>query len=909
VFVTITTRAALILGVGLSILGASPTRLWAQPQLDLVSVATDGTPALIETGLTFPVFSGNGRFVAFTSPAANLVDGDTNAMRDVFVRDLLTRTTTRVSIGSDGHQGDAGTDYHVSLNYDGTLVAFGSQAGLDTPHLNTGCGGTNPAGPCTDIYLRDRTRGLTTILSVAANGDASNGHSSDPRISADGRFVVFSSAATNLVPGDTNGVLDVFLRDLAARTTTRLSVTSTGAEATGASLGAHISANGNVVAFVSEATLVSEPDPTCQASSCRRAYVLDRTTGTLTRIPLPASGVSPSGAVVDGVDLTPDGRLIAVTVERAGDSLFALSTTTMFIYDRQTQQIEVLAERSGGGGETAINASGRFVSIGVGTHRGGITFPGLTFDRQTHATVPASDLPAATGIFEPAVQYTADGLRALIVQTLRISLVSHDADLDGLPDAWETQFGLNPNDPADAAADADGDGASNLQEYFAGTQPKGTFKRYFAEGAANSFFSTRFALFNPTDQNTTAIVELLGANGQFRSTTVPLAPHGWGSVTLNELTVLQPDQDFSTIIESDAPIVADRTMSWDKSGYGSHAETSMAAPSTTWYLAEGSTGGSFDLFYLLQNPGDTIANVTVNYLLPALQTPIVKHYSVAPKSRLTIYVDQEGDPLAATDVSAKITADQPILAERAMYFSTPTQAFAAGHEGAAVDAPATSWFFAEGATGSFLDLFLLLANAEATDATVQITYLLPDGSSIVKTYNVAAQSRLTINVDFEDPALKDTPVSAIVESKNAVPIIAERAMWWPSPNWYEAHLSAGATTTGTRWALAEGLVTTTPGTETETYFLIANTSTTPGTADVTLYLADGTSTTKTFTLPATSRTNVQVRVEFPDVADKGGFGTIIQSSGPQIVVERAMYNNAAGQVWAAGTDALGTKLQ
>jgi Tol biopolymer transport system component len=906
---TNTTRATLILCVGLFILAASPTRLWAQPQLDLVSVATDGTPAQLETGLTFPVFSGNGRFVAFTSPAANLVDGDTNGVRDVFVRDLLTRTTARVSVGSDGHQGDENSDYSASLNYDGTLVAFGSQAGLDSPHANTGCKGFFPTEACTDIYLRDRTRGLTTVLSVAANGGAANNHSSDPRISADGRFVVFTSAASNLVPGDTNGVVDVFLRDLAARTTTRLSVTSTGGEATAASLGAHISANGSVVAFVSEAILAGDPDPTCRPNYCRRAYVLDRTTGVLTRVPIPATGLSSSGGIVDAVDLTPDGRLIAVSVERLGEASNGLSTTMMFIYDRQTQQTEVLAERTGGGGEIAISASGRFVSIGFGVLRGGFMTAGLTFDRQTHATVPASDLPPATYVFDPAVQYTADGLRALIVQNSRISLVSHDADLDGLPDAWETQFGLNPNDPADAAADADGDGASNLQEYFAGTQPKGAFKRYFAEGAANSFFSTRFALFNPTDQNTTAIVELLGANGQFRSTTVPLAPHGWGSVTLNESTLLQPDQDFSTIIESDAPIVADRTMSWDKSGYGSHAETSMAAPSTTWYLAEGSTGGSFDLFYLLQNPGDTIANVTVNYLLPAPQAPIVKHYAVAPKSRLTIYVDQEGDTLAATDVSAKITADQPILAERAMYFSTPTQAFAAGHEGAAVDAPATSWFFAEGATGSFFDLFLLLANAEATDATVQITYLLPDGSSIVKTYNVAAQSRLTINVDFEDPALKDTPVSAIVESKNAVPIIAERAMWWPSPNWYEAHLSAGATTTGTRWALAEGLVTTTPGTETETYFLIANTSTTPGTADVTLYLADGTSTTRTFTLPATSRTNVQVRAEFPDVVDKGGFGTIIQSSGPQIVVERAMYNNAAGQVWAAGTDALGTKLQ
>jgi len=241
-------------------------------------------------------------------------------------------------------------------------------------------------------------------------------------------------------------------------------------------------------------------------------------------------------------------------------------------------------------------------------------------------------------------------------------------------------------------------------------------------------------------------------------------------------------------------------------------------------------GGAFDLFYLLQNPGDAAATVTVNYLRPAPAAPIAKTYLIPARTRQTIYVDTEGPELAATDVSAKITSDQPILAERAMYFSTPTQPFAAGHEGAAVAAPATSWFLAEGATGSFFDLFLLLANAETTDAQVTVTYLLTSGDPIVKHYLVAAQSRMTINVDFEDPRLLDASLSTIVESTNNVPVIAERAMWWPSPNWYEAHLSAGSTTTGTRWALADGLVTNTAGAETETYILLANTSPMSGSA-------------------------------------------------------------------------------
>jgi len=244
-----------------------------------------------------------------------------------------------------------------------------------------------------------------------------------------------------------------------------------------------------------------------------------------------------------------------------------------------------------------------------------------------------------------------------------------------------------------------------------------------------------------------------------------------------------------------------------------------------------------------------------------------------------------------------------------MYFSTPTQPFAAGHEGAAVAAPATSWFLAEGATGSFFDLFLLLANAETTDAQVTVTYLLTSGDPIVKHYLVAAQSRMTINVDFEDPRLLDASLSTIVESTNNVPVIAERAMWWPSPNWYEAHLSAGSTTTGTRWALADGLVTNTAGAETETYILLANTSPVSGSAAVTLYFPDGSSKTKTYALSANSRFNVQVSVEFPEALNKEGFGTIIQSDGLQLVVERAIYSNANGQTWAAGSDALGAKLQ
>jgi len=556
--------------------------------------------------------------------------------------------------------------------------------------------------------------------------------------------------------------------------------------------------------------------------------------------------------------------------------------------------------------EFEISADGRYYIIGSSTTTNTLQpLPGTLWDRVANIPVPLPDIVGAT--FSGDGRHLA-GLKALnnVSQVYRVSL---DADEDGIPDYWETQFGLNPNDASDAALDSDGDGTANLQEFRAGTHPKGAVKRYFAEGAANSFFTTQFALFNPNDQQATAVLEYLGSSGDRRSSVVNLPAHSRGGVGLSELTDIQPDNDFSTIVESDLPIVADRTMTWDKTGYGSHAETAIEAPGQTWYLAEGATHGAFDLFYLLQNPGDLEAEVTVNYLRPAPQAPVVKTYKVAAKTRRTIWVDQEGPELAATDVSAKVTSDQPILVERSMYYSTPTQPFAAGHEGAAVAAPAASWFLAEGATGSFFDMFVLVANAESMDAQIRVSYLLPDGVPVIKNYVVAANSRLTINVDGEDPRLADTPVSTIVESTNSVPVIVERAMWWPSPNWYEAHLSAGATTTGTKWALAEGLVTNRPGFEVETYILIANTSAAAGAADVTLFFGDGSSLTINVPLPANSRVNVPVSVAFPTAINKGGYGTLIQSNGPQIVVERAMYSNANGVVWAAGTDALATKLQ
>jgi hypothetical protein len=215
---------------------------------------------------------------------------------------------------------------------------------------------------------------------------------------------------------------------------------------------------------------------------------------------------------------------------------------------------------------------------------------------------------------------------------------------------------------------------------------------------------------------------------------------------------------------------------------------------------------------------------------------------------------------------------------------------------------------AEGATGSFFDLYVLLANAEPTAANVTLTYLLPDGTHFDKAYTVAAQSRETILVDAEDPRLADTSVSIIATSTNAVPIVVERAMWWPQTGWYEGHLSLGATTTSKKWALAEGEVGGPQGTE--TYILIANTSNTPGTATVTL-MVEGSPTPQApvvIDLPANSRTNVPVSTLLPPGPTSVRLGAVIESSGVDLVVERSVYWSVDGVLWAAGTAALAAAI-
>ncbi len=427
------------------------------------------------------------------------------------------------------------------------------------------------------------------------------------------------------------------------------------------------------------------------------------------------------------------------------------------------------------------------------------------------------------------------------------------------------------------------------------------FTYSLAEGATGTFFDLDVTLGNPTAVNAPVRVDLLpeGAAPITHPNVVTA-----GTPLQLQLDSLIPGAALSTVVRStDAvPLAVERTMSWDASGYGGHGG-GAASPATRWLFAEGSQG-FFNTFILLANDNATQVEVTIRFLLEG--GGVVPHVvTVPPRSRRTVFA---GDLPAVVNRSfgLDITASGPIIAERAMYFSMGTpRLFDGGHESAGVNAASTRWFLAEGATGPFFDCFVLLSNPNTTTANVTLTYLLSDGRVIPQTIVMAANSRRTINVETVDARLANAAVSTIVAAD--VGIVVERAMYWPgvAEGWREAHNSFGVTETALRWAVADGRIGGPRGHD--TYILLANPNPVPAEVQV-RFLKPGVAVTRTYTLPPTSRRNVHAATDAPELGD-GVFSADIQVLNFQpIAAEKAMYWNADGVIWAAGTNVTATRL-
>ncbi len=207
-----------------------------------VSLSSSGTQA--NGFVDNPQISPDGRYVVFEAGATNLVSGDSNGVEDVFVRDLTSGTTSRVSLSSSGAQGNAVSE-HAHMSSDGRYVVFESEA------TNLVSSDTNAAQ---DIFVRDRSLGTTTRVSTSSSGSQANGFSAEPVISPDGRYVGFHSAATNLVSNDSNDDWDIYVKDLSGGAVVRASLSSNENQTTERSANAWLSDQALQIAFESDAT-------------------------------------------------------------------------------------------------------------------------------------------------------------------------------------------------------------------------------------------------------------------------------------------------------------------------------------------------------------------------------------------------------------------------------------------------------------------------------------------------------------------------------------------------------------------------------------------------------------------------------------------------------------------------------
>jgi len=306
----------------------------------------------------YPTISADGRHVVFTSDASNLVLADTNGFPDTFVHDRWSASTTRVSVDSNGKEGNGWSNYGSAISGDGRYVAFTSGS------TNLVSGDFNRSD---DVFVHDRWTGKTTRSSVDSSDVEGNGHSFVSAISLDGRFVAFSSRADNLVGDDTNRVWDVFVHDCESGETSRVSLTSSGKQRYEDCLGASISTDARYVSFLSGAAFVQDDQ-----NFLVDVYLRDRLAGITTRVSVDELGSDANGSSF-GFSMSADASLIAF-YSVASDLVSDDSNGTLDVFVRHLamgRTVRVSVDSDGREGNDlshfpAISADGRHVSFTSG---------------------------------------------------------------------------------------------------------------------------------------------------------------------------------------------------------------------------------------------------------------------------------------------------------------------------------------------------------------------------------------------------------------------------------------------------------------------------------------------------------------------------------------------------------------
>jgi hypothetical protein len=322
---------------------------------------------------------------------------------------------------------------------------------------------------------------------------------------------------------------------------------------------------------------------------------------------------------------------------------------------------------------------------------------------------------------------------------------------------------------------------------------------FFAEGS-HGFFNTYVLVINPNATPADVTFTFLREADSPVTKTVTVGAST--RLTLDCGTV--PDivnRSFGITVHATQPIMAERSMYFGTTSSrlwsGGTESAGVTALSPHWFMAEGATGGFFDTFILLSNPNGVDANVTLQYLLDTGDTVTVPKVVLA-NARLTTNIETEADArLHNAAVSTVVSSDQPIIAERSMYWPGAAVPWGEGHNSFGVVDAGLHWGLAEGRVGGPLNFhtYMLLANPQTTAANVTVTFLRENGAGVVtKSFIVPPTSRF--NIDTSTIAeLHDEAFGADIQVTNAVPIIVEESMYWDSNGFL---FSGGTNATGTR---------------------------------------------------------------------------------------------------------------
>lgn len=399
---------------------------------------------------------------------------------------------------------------------------------------------------------------------------------------------------------------------------------------------------------------------------------------------------------------------------------------------------------------------------------------------------------------------------------------------------------------------------------------------YLAEGYTGGGFEEYICVGNPNSWETKVIVTYMIEGQENQESEFTMQPRSRTTINVNE--AIGPDKNVSAMVEGyhGDSIIVERAMYWN-GRRGGHCAAAVSDLSTEWYLAEGCTENAFETWILLQNPGDAAATANVTYMNAggAVAGPAV---SLPPRSRKTVNV--AGTLPNDVQVSTRVTADQPIVAERSMYWNNRT----AGTCAVGLSGTGTEWYLAEGSTGGPFETWILVQNPGDEAAKVDLTYMNAGGAKTGPVLNMPAHSRTTVNVATTLPG--DWQVSTAITSDR--PVVAERAVYWS--NRAGGHAETAVDSPKFRSLLAEG--STAGGFE--TWVLLQN----PGPSDADVYItyltATGAKERAVLELPAGTRVSIN---ELEDVGSDWQVSADVNASTP-IVVERAMY-------WA-GRDADGS---